>query len=336
MKEFQTDKIQFGVIGGGSWATAIVKMLSENLEMINWWIRNEDTIAHIQEHGHNPKYIRSAEFEVDKLYISSNLQEIVMNSEIVVLATPSAFLHAVLSSLGKDAFKDKVVVSAIKGIIPHTNEIPADYLMNHFNITKDQIAMISGPCHAEEVAMERLSYLTIGSPDEKVAQQVADALSCWFIKTTITDDLIGTEVGAILKNVFALAAGICHGLGYGDNFQAVLMSNSIQELERFVDAISPVHRDVKNSAYLGDLLVTGYSLHSRNRRFGNLIGRGYSVDATMSEMRMVAEGYYAVKCIMDINQKYQVDLPITEAVFHILYEDTPAMIEMRSLAEKLS
>ena len=228
------------------------------------------------------------------------------------------------------------MISAIKGIIPDTNEIPADYLMNHFNVPENLIGMISGPCHAEEVGMERLSYLTIGSPEKELAQEVADALSCRFIKTTVTDDLRGTEVGAILKNVFALAAGICHGLGYGDNFQAVLMSNSIQELERFVDAISLVHRDVKSSAYLGDLLVTGYSLHSRNRRFGNFIGRGYSVDATKAEMRMVAEGYYAVKCIMDINQKYRVHLPVTEAVFHILYEDVPARMEMRELAEKLS
>ena len=249
---------------------------------------------------------------------------------------PSAFLNDVLSPLSKEDFEGKKVISAIKGIIPDRNEIPADYLVNQFDIPENNIGMISGPCHAEEVAMERLSYLTIGCPDKSLAAAVAEALSCRYIKTTVTDDLYGTEVGAILKNVFAIASGICHGLGYGDNFQAVLLSNAIQEMERFVDKISPVHRDVKCSAYLGDLLVTGYSLHSRNRRFGNFIGRGYSVKATMAEMRMVAEGYYAVKCVMDLNQKYKVNLPITEAVFNVLYEDTPAISEMRQLSEKLA
>jgi len=327
---------RFGVIGGGSWATAIVKMLTNNLDQVNWWMRNDKSIEYIQKHHHNPKYIRSAEFNVEKLNLSSDIASVVSSSDIIILATPSAFLNQVLGTLDKSAFENKTVISAIKGIIPETNEIPADYLRNQFNVSENLLGMISGPCHAEEVAMERLSYLTIGSPDKNIAEEVADALSCRYIKTTTTDDLYGTELGAILKNVFAIAAGICHGLGYGDNFQSVLMSNSIQELERFVDKVSPVHRDVKGSAYLGDLLVTGYSLHSRNRRFGNYIGRGYSVGATKDEMRMVAEGYYAVKCIMDLNQKHQVDLPITESVFHILYEDIPARMEMRALADKLS
>lgn len=327
---------KFGVIGGGSWATAIVKMLSENVDSINWWMRNEKSIEHIMLHRHNPKYIRSAEFDVTKLNLSTDIKSIIASSDIIILATPSAFLLSVLEGLNQESFKNKIVISAIKGIIPEANEIPAAFLIKRYNIPENNIGMISGPCHAEEVAMERLSYLTIGSPNKQVAETVADALSCRFIKTSITDDLYGTEVGAVLKNVYAIASGICHGLGYGDNFQAVLMSNSIQELERFVDAISPVHRDVKSSAYLGDLLVTGYSLHSRNRRFGNFIGRGYSVKATMAEMRMVAEGYYAVKCIMDINQQHEVNLPITEAVFHILYEETPAITEMRNLAEILN
>lgn len=329
-------KRRFGVIGGGSWATAIMKMLTTNLDEVGWWMRSEKSIQHIQLHGHNPKYIRSLEFDITRLNLSSDLQEVVAQSDIIILATPSAFLNETLKPLSKDAFQGKIIVSAIKGIIPETNEIPADYLVNSFGVPVEKIAMISGPCHAEEVAMERRAYLTISSPDTQVADEVANALACRFIKTTVNDDLYGTEVAAILKNVFAIAAGICHGLGFGDNFQSVLMSNSIQELERFVDAISPVHRDVKTSAYLGDLLVTGYSLHSRNRRFGSYIGKGYSVAATKAEMQMVAEGYYAVKCIMDINQQYKVELPITEAVFHVLYEETPAMIEMRSLADKLS
>jgi len=329
-------EVQFGVIGGGSWATAIVKMLTHNVSKINWWMRSDKAVDHIKQHRHNPKYIRSVELDPQQLFLSTDIHRIVQQSDILVLATPSAFVEEVLQPLSKKDFEGKIVFSAIKGIIPETNEIPADYLINRCGIKENCIGMISGPCHAEEVAMERLSYLTIGSPDKELAQVVSDALSCRFIKASITDDLYGTEVGAILKNVFAIASGICHGLGYGDNFQAVLMSNAIQEMERFVDAISPIHRDVKGSAYLGDLLVTGYSLHSRNRRFGNFIGRGYSVRATMAEMRMVAEGYYAVKCIMDINQRYNVNLPITEAVFHILYEDTPAISEIRDLSEKLS
>ena len=326
----------FGVIGGGSWATAIVKMLCSNQSKVSWWMRSEKSIQHIKEHRHNPKYIRSVEFDTNQINVTTDLKEVVANSGIIILATPSAFLNDVLSPLSKEDFEGKKVISAIKGIIPERNEIPADYLVNQFGLPENNIGMISGPCHAEEVAMERLSYLTIGCPDTSLATTVAEALSCRFIKTTVTDDLYGTEVGAILKNVFAIASGICHGLGYGDNFQAVLLSNAIQEMERFVDKISPVHRDVKCSAYLGDLLVTGYSLHSRNRRFGNFIGRGYSVKATMAEMRMVAEGYYAVKCVMDLNQKYKVNLPITEAVFNVLYEDTPAISEMRQLSEKLA
>ena len=326
----------FGVIGGGSWATAIVKMLCSNQSKVSWWMRSEKSVQHIKEHRHNPKYIRSVEFNPDQLWLSTDIQETVRKSDILILAIPSAFLQDVLLPISKSDFQGKVIFSAIKGIIPETNEIPASYLSNSWGIPDNKIGMISGPCHAEEVAMERLSYLTIGCPDKSLAAAVAEALSCRYIKTTVTDDLYGTEVGAILKNVFAIASGICHGLGYGDNFQAVLLSNAIQEMERFVDKISPVHRDVKCSAYLGDLLVTGYSLHSRNRRFGNLIGRGYSVKATMAEMRMVAEGYYAVKCVMDLNQKYKVNLPITEAVFNVLYEDTPAISEMRQLSEKLA
>lgn len=332
MQSFQ----KFAVIGGGSWATALVKMLTQKPLTVGWWMRNEQAVQHIQTHRHNPNYIRSVEFDVTQLRLSTDLKAVVDEADVLVMATPSAFLADTLSGLTSEDLEGKVVVSAVKGIIPQTNEIPATFFEREFKIPSEKMSMISGPCHAEEVAMERLSYLTIASPDLEVAHLVAEALSCRFIKTTVSDDLYGTEIGAVLKNVYALASGICHGLGYGDNFQAVLVSNAIQEMERFVNKVSPLKRDVKTSAYLGDLLVTGYSLHSRNRRFGNYIGKGYSVKATQLEMNMVAEGYYAVKCIYEINQMYGENLPITEAVYRILYEHISPRIEMRLLADQLA
>jgi glycerol-3-phosphate dehydrogenase (NAD(P)+) len=224
----------------------------------------------------------------------------------------------------------------VKGIVPSYNAIPARFIHKSFGVPYDHIGIISGPCHAEEVAMERLSYLTLACPQTNFAQQMAQALSCRYIKTTTSDDLFGTEFSAVLKNVYALAAGICHGLGYGDNFQAVLVSNAIQEIERFIDVLHPVHRDTKTSAYLGDLLVTAYSNFSRNRTFGFMIGKGYSVKSAQLEMNMIAEGYYATKSLYEINQKFEVEMPILTAVYHIIYEKIAPAVEMKLLAEKLA
>jgi len=326
---------RIGVIGGGSWATAIVKMLSNNIDSFTWWMRDDEQRDHIVGHKHNPKYLQSVVINNNTVTATTDLKKSISENDVIIIATPSAFIDETLSQFSNQDFSGKYIISAVKGIIPQTNEIPADYFHNKFNVPFENIGIISGPCHAEEVALERLSYLTIASPNPVLAGQIANNLSCRYIKCSVSDDLLGTEISAVLKNVYALAGGICHGLGYGDNFLAVLMSNAIQEISRFVDAVHPIHRDVKSSAYLGDLLVTGYSLYSRNRTFGNMIGKGYSVRAAQLEMNMIAEGYYATKCIMEINEKYQVDLPITKAVYHILYDKISPSIEMKILSDSL-
>jgi glycerol-3-phosphate dehydrogenase (NAD(P)+) len=327
---------KIAVIGGGSWATALVKILCNNVPVVNWWMRNDDAVEHIHTFKHNPNYLQSVEFDLEKINVSSDLQVIIGSSDIIIIATPSAFLVKIFENFPQELFKDKVVFSAVKGIIPEYNAIPARFIHKTFGTPYDKIGIICGPCHAEEVALERLSYLTIACQREKSAEHLAKLLACRYIKTTVSDDLFGTEFSAVLKNIYALASGICSGLGYGDNFQSVLISNAIQEIENFIDEVSPIHRDVKSSAYLGDLLVTAYSKFSRNRTFGFMIGKGYSVKTAQLEMEMIAEGYYATKCLIEINKKFQVELPIVEAVFNILYEKISPSIEMRILADKLS
>jgi glycerol-3-phosphate dehydrogenase (NAD(P)+) len=330
------DDIKVAVIGGGSWATALVKILCNNLSSVNWWMRNEEAVDHILKYRHNPNYLQSVEFDVNKINISSDLKAILVPSDIIIIATPSAFLVSIFKDLNPEILKDKIIFSAVKGIVPEFNAIPARFIHKTFGTPYKNIGIICGPCHAEEVALERLSYLTIASQEDRIAEKMASLLSCRYIKTTTSDDLIGTELSAVLKNVYALASGICSGLGYGDNFQAVLISNAIQESENFIDEVSPIHRDVKTSAYLGDLLVTAYSQFSRNRTFGFMIGKGYSVKTAQLEMNMIAEGYYATKCIIEINKKFQVEIPIVEAVYNILYEKISPVIEMRILTDKLS
>tara|TARA_B100000886_G_scaffold339942_1_gene307062 strand:+ start:3930 stop:4925 length:996 start_codon:yes stop_codon:yes gene_type:complete len=323
------------VIGGGSWATAIVKMLSENQESVSWWMRNEDNIKHIKQYGNNPNYISAAELFTDKLTIDSDIDAIIDIADCIVLAVPSAFLVTTLESLSVP-IKDKFVVSAIKGIVPENNTIVGDYLYENYHVPYENIGVITGPCHAEEVALERLSYLTIACQDVRKAEWFSKQIICRYIKTNVSEDIYGTEIASVLKNVVAIASGVCHSLGYGDNFQAVLASNAIREIKRFVDIVYPIKRDIKESAYLGDLLVTIYSQFSRNRTFGNMIGKGYSVESAQLEMSMIAEGYYAVKCIKEINEQYNIEMPITNAVYHILYEKISPAIEMRLLSDKLN
>jgi len=327
---------RIAVIGGGSWATAIVKLLCNNQEKVNWWMRSEESVAHILHYKHNPKYLQSVEFDLSKLELSTDLTQVIQTADVVIIATPSAFLTETFSHISSDLFQGKVVFSAVKGIIPEFNAIPARFIHKTFGTPYEFIGIICGPCHAEEVALERLSYLTIACSDSQIATNMASALACRYIKTTTSDDLFGTEISAVLKNVYALAAGICHGIGYGDNFQAVLISNAIQEIERFIDVVSPVHRDTKTSAYLGDLLVTAYSNFSRNRTFGFMIGKGYSVKSAQLEMNMIAEGYYATNSLVEVNKKFEVDMPILNAVYRILYGGISPIIEMKILAEKLS
>jgi glycerol-3-phosphate dehydrogenase (NAD(P)+) len=327
---------KIAVIGGGSWATALVKILCNNLDTVNWWMRGQDAVDHILNYKHNPKYLQSVEFNLDKINVSNDLEAIIAPADIVIIATPSAFLVKIFENIDKSLFEGKIVFSAVKGIVPEYNAIPARFIHKTFGTPYKKIGIICGPCHAEEVALERLSYLTIACQDERIAGEMAKLLACRYIKTTVSDDLFGTEFSAVLKNVYAIASGICAGLGYGDNFQSVLIANAIQEIENFIDEVSPIHRDVKSSAYLGDLLVTAYSKFSRNRTFGYMIGKGYSVKTAQLEMEMIAEGYYAVKCVVEINKKFQVEMPIVEAVNNILYEKISPVIEMRILSDKLS
>jgi len=323
-------------MGGGSWATALVKILSNNNDRVNWWMRNADTIEYIKKYKHNPNYITSVGFETEKLVLSSDIKKVVANADILIMAVPSAFLKNALSGLTPDDLKNKQVFSAIKGIVPEHNLIVGEFFNTEYNVAIENIGVITGPCHAEEVAMEKLSYLTVACQNAEHASFVASQLKCRYIKTTVSDDIYGTEYSAVLKNVFAIAGGICHGLGYGDNFQAVLISNAIQEIKRFVDAVHPIDRDIMSSAYLGDLLVTAYSQFSRNRTFGSMIGKGYSVKSAQLEMNMVAEGYYGVKCIYEINKQHKVNMPITNAVYRILYENISPAIEIKLLTDQLS
>jgi glycerol-3-phosphate dehydrogenase (NAD(P)+) len=323
------------VIGGGSWATAIVKILSNNSRQISWWLRSAESVAHIRAHRHNPKYLSDVEIDTGIVAPTDNLEESLADAVIVILAVPSAFLKETLSGKGNELLKDKIVFSAIKGIVPDELLIVGDYLHQEVGVPLQNIGVITGPCHAEEVALEKLSYLTIASQDTGNARLLADLMRCRYIRTTVSDDIYGTEYAAVIKNIMAIANGICHGLGYGDNFQAVLISNAIGEIKRFVDAVSPITRDINDSAYLGDLLVTAYSQFSRNRTFGNMIGKGYSVKSAQMEMNMIAEGYYAVKCIHQLNEKYRAYIPICEAVYQMLYEGVPVKREMSALAEVL-
>jgi glycerol-3-phosphate dehydrogenase (NAD(P)+) len=307
--------LKIAVLGGGSWATAIVKMLCENLTTVGWYMRSESSIEYIKENKHNPNYLSSAEFNVDQLFLSSDINEMVSYADVLIFAIPSAFLMSELSKINKD-LTEKTIFSAIKGIVPETGLIVGEHLHIHHQIPFENIGVVTGPCHAEEVAMERLSYLTIACQDEVKAKLLSEVLAGDYIKCKISDDIIGTEYAAMLKNIYAIAAGIAHGLGYGDNFQAVLMSNAIREMKDYIKKIHKMKRNINNSAYLGDLLVTGYSTFSRNRMFGNMIGKGYTVKAAMMEMSMVAEGYYAVKSAYKLNEVNQTNTPIIDTVYN--------------------
>lgn len=328
----KTDKV--GIIGSGSWATAISKMLLENVSEINWFFRKQETIETFKKYGHNPRYLRGIDFETSRISFYNDINKITEESDIIVLVVPSAFLPGIFENLETDLSK-KYILSGIKGIIPEENLLVAEYLNKHFNVSPDMMGVITGPCHAEEVAQERLSYLTIAGTDEGRVAKFAQLLESEYILTSLSDDIWGTEYSAVLKNVVSIAAGIAHGLRYGDNFHAVLISRAIQEIKRFVDKVHPISRDIKSPAYLGDLMVTAYSQYSRNRTFGTMIGKGYSVKAAQWELNMIAEGYYASKSIHIINQEYGVYMPISNTVYQILYEDVSPIKAMAKLTEAL-
>ena len=320
-------------MGGGSWATAIAKILLSTEDSINWYIRRDDRIADFQRLGHNPAYLSSVQFDMKQINLCSDINKVVEESDILVFVTPSPYFKSHMKKL-KVKLRDKFIVSAIKGIVPDDNLLMSDYFHRFYGVPTENIAVIAGPCHAEEVAMERLSYLTIGCQNLDNAQSIAKKLTNSYVKTSVSTDVAGIEFSSVLKNVYAIAAGICNGLKYGDNFQAVLMSNAIQEMNGFLATARPMpSRAVNDSAYLGDLLVTGYSNFSRNRVFGTMIGKGYSVKSAQMEMEMTAEGYYGTRCMKEINEHYRANMPILDAMYNILYERISPVIEIKLLTD---
>ena len=330
----ETDRPRIAIMGGGSWATAIAKIVMKTQPEIVWYMRRQDQIDEFLRVGHNPSYLSSVMFDTEKIRFTSKINVAVDSADILVFATPSPFFKSHMKKLRR-RIDGKIIVSAIKGIVPDENLVLSEYFNKVYGVPFGQIAVLSGPCHAEEVALERTSYLTVASSDRELARNVSMFLQNDFIRTCTSDDVRGVEYSSVMKNIYAIAAGICHGLKYGDNFQAVLVSNAIQEMNRFCNAVYPFHRNVQDSVYLGDLLVTAYSKFSRNRTFGTMIGKGYSVKTAQVEMEMIAEGYYGTKCIHEINENYRVNMPILDAVYAILYERQSPMIVMRALTEQL-
>ena len=330
--------MHFGIIGSGSWATALAKILTDNKVAINWWIRNESVIEHLQKRHHNPNYISSVYFDESLLSLSNVVSDVIKNSDCIVIAVPSAYIIDAFKKLDKNIFSGKKIISAVKGILPQENLLLNDYLKKNFDVELNDYFTVMGPCHAEEVAAEKLSYLTFSGIDETWSQKIATYFATAYIATIVNNDVYGVQYAAVLKNIYALGAGIAHGLEYGDNFLSVLIANCADEMAGFLrkagiahievgihDPKNPVHHKKSSnyaaSVYLGDLLVTCYSLFSRNRTFGNMIGKGYSVKSAMLELNMVAEGYNASKCIYEVNKEIKADIPIAETIYKILWEN---------------
>ena len=319
-------------MGSGSWATAIAKMLLEKVEHLHLYIRRQDAIDDFIRTEHNPSYLTSVHFDTSRITFSTDINEIVRSCRTLVFVTPSPYLKNHLRKL-KVKLHDKFIITAIKGIVPDENLVCSEFFRQVYNVPDDNLAVLGGPSHAEEVALGRLTYLTVGCVDNDKARAFAETLASSYVKTKTSCDVIGIEYASVLKNVYAIAAGICNGLKYGDNFQSVLMSNAVQEMNRFLRAVYPIDRQIYDSVYLGDLLVTGYSNFSRNRVFGTMIGKGYSVKSAQIEMEMIAEGYYGTKCMKGINRLYHVNMPILDAVYNILYERISPTIEIKLLTD---
>ena len=327
---FDVGKI--AIIGSGSWATAIAKIVIEHTHDIGWYFRKEDKIEEFKRKGHNPAYLTSVHFNLNEISFSSDINEIVEEYDTLVFVTPSPYLKDLLKKLKKE-LHSKLIVTAIKGIVPDEDLVCSEYFHKAYSVPYENLAVIGGPSHAEEVAMERLTYLTIGCSDVDKARSFSEKLASSYVKTKTSQDVIGIEYASVLKNVYAIAAGMCYGLKYGDNFQAVLMSNAMQEMNRFLNTINPIERAIIDSVYLGDQLVTGYSKFSRNHTFGAMIGKGYSVKAAQIEMEMVAEGYFGTKCMKEINRRLHVNMPILDAVYNILYERINPQTEIKLLTD---
>ena len=328
-------KKTFGILGGGSWGTAIVKILSHNLTTLNWYVRSEENASYIKKFKKNPNYLRSVNLNKNNIRVSSSIEEVVKNSDILVLAIPSPFLDLELQKI-KLFLNNKYIFSALKGVVPDSNLVVSEHLNSIYNIPKNKIGIITGPCHAEEVALEKLSYLTIACDDHVLGEYVRSSFETSFIRVKLSRDSIGVEYAAMLKNIYAFMAGVAHGLGYGDNFQSVLISNSVVEMNQFIRTIYKVKRDINDSEYLGDLLVTSYSTFSRNRTLGNMIGKGYSINSAIAEMSMISEGYYATKNAFEISLENKISFNIINAAHEILYKNASSKKIMRELSLKLN
>ncbi len=323
---------KIAVMGGGSWATALAKIVLSNQDAINWYMRRPEQIEDFKRMGHNPSYLTSIYFNTGKITFYSDINEVIEQSDTLIFATPSPFLKQHLAKV-TTSMSDKFIISAIKGIVPDENMLIADYFTEYYKVPENNIAVIGGPCHAEEISFERLSYLTLACRDIEKARILTEIFRNSYLRSSCSEDVVGIEYASVLKNVYSIVAGICHGMKYGDNFQAVFISNAIEEMRNFVHAVHGLARDITDSAYLGDLLVTAYSRFSRNRTFGTMIGKGYSVRTAQLEMEMIAEGYYGTKCIHEINEKYKVNMPILDALYAILYERKSPVIAIKQLTE---
>lgn len=323
---------KIAIMGGGSWATALAKIVLSTQERINWYMRRDDQIQDFLQTGHNPCYLSAVEFDISRINFYSDINRTIEESDTLIFATPSPFLKQHLKKV-TTSMEDKFIVSAIKGIVPDENLLVADYFSEYYHVPINHIAVIGGPCHAEEIALERLSYITLACPDIDYAYQLSPVFKNQYLRNYCCKDVTGIEYASVLKNVYAIVAGICHGMKYGDNFLAVFICNAIEEMRNFLYAVHGLERDITDSVYLGDLLVTAYSRFSRNRTFGTMIGKGYSVKTAQLEMEMIAEGYYGTKCIHEINEKYQVNMPILDALYAILYERKSPMVVIRQLTQ---
>jgi glycerol-3-phosphate dehydrogenase (NAD(P)+) len=323
---------QFTIIGNGSWSSALAKILTDNGHTICWWMRSKEALQQLATTGHNPHYLSSVKFPVHQLKLEPNLEVAIAQSSVVLIGTPSAFVEEVLGILPPTVFEHKIILSAIKGILPLQATLLNEYLERNFNFPLQQYACIGGPCHAEEVAAEKLSYLTFASESEPLATSLAQCFTNHYMKTVVSNDVFGVQYAAVLKNIYALGAGIAHGLDYGDNFLSVYITNCFSELQQFMEVISTqTQHHYNTSAYLGDLLVTCYSMHSRNRTFGNFIGKGYSVHAAKLELNMVAEGYYASKGVHVICERIQYHLPIADAIYDILWNQASPSVRFHTI-----
>ena len=323
---------KIAIMGGGSWATALAKIVLSTQERINWYMRRDDQIQDFLQTGHNPSYLSAVEFDINRMNFYSDINRTIEESDTLIFATPSPFLKQHLKKV-TTSLENKFIVSAIKGIVPDENMLVADYFSEYYHVPINHIAVIGGPCHAEEIALERLSYITLACPDIDYAYQLSPVFKNQYLRNYCCKDVTGIEYASVLKNVYAIVAGICHGMKYGDNFLAVFICNAIEEMRNFLYAVHGLERDITDSVYLGDLLVTAYSRFSRNRTFGTMIGKGYSVKTAQLEMEMIAEGYYGTKCIHEINEKYQVNMPILDALYAILYERKSPMVVIRQLTQ---